>query len=84
MRLITAVIRSFKLEEVCQALLPLGVEGMAVGEVRGFSRNSVLVLKHCNAYPRPAISPTCWYRHGQARKTLSPACLVKGLFRFGA
>ena len=38
MKLIMAVIKPFKLEEVRQALLPLGVEGMTVSEVKGFGR----------------------------------------------
>jgi nitrogen regulatory protein P-II 2 len=33
-----AVIKPFKLEEVRQALLPLGIEGMTVSEVKGFGR----------------------------------------------
>ena len=38
MKLIMAVIKPFKLEEVRQALLLLGVEGMTVSEVKGFGR----------------------------------------------
>ena len=38
MKLIMAVIKPFKLEEVRQALLPLGIEGMTVSEVKGFGR----------------------------------------------
>ena len=38
MKLIMAVIKPFKLDEVREALLPLGVEGMTVSEVRGFGR----------------------------------------------
>ena len=38
MKLIMAVIKPFKLEEVRQALLPLGGEGMTVSEVKGFGR----------------------------------------------
>ena len=38
MKLIMADIKPFKLEEVRQALLPLGVEGMTVSEVKGFGR----------------------------------------------
>jgi nitrogen regulatory protein P-II 1 len=35
---IEAVLRHFKLEEVKNALIPLGVQGMTVTEVRGFGR----------------------------------------------
>jgi len=38
MKLIMARIKPFKLEEVRQALLPIGVEGMTVTEVKGFGR----------------------------------------------
>ena len=38
MKLIMAIIKPFKLEEVRQALLPIGVEGMTVTEVKGFGR----------------------------------------------
>ena len=36
MKLITAIIKPFKLEEVRQALLDFGVEGLTVTEVKGF------------------------------------------------
>ncbi len=38
MKLITAVIKPFKLEEVKSALSEIGVEGMTVTEVKGFGR----------------------------------------------
>ena len=38
MKLITAVIKPFKLEEVKSALIELGVQGMTVTEVKGFGR----------------------------------------------
>ena len=38
MKLIMAIIKPFKLDEVRQALLPIGVEGMTVTEVKGFGR----------------------------------------------
>jgi nitrogen regulatory protein P-II 1 len=38
MKLITAVIKPFKLEEVKDALEALGVQGMTVTEARGFGR----------------------------------------------
>ena len=38
MKLVMAVIKPFKLEEVREALTPLGVEGMTVSEVKGFGR----------------------------------------------
>ncbi len=38
MKLIMAIIKPFKLEDVHQALLPIGVEGMTISEVKGFGR----------------------------------------------
>lgn len=38
MKKIEAVIRHFKLEEVKEALMEVGVQGMTVTEVRGFGR----------------------------------------------
>ena len=38
MKLIMAIIKHFRIEEVRQALLPLGVEGMTISEVKGFGR----------------------------------------------
>lgn len=38
MKLITAVIKPFKLEDVRQALGDVGVQGMTVTEVKGFGR----------------------------------------------
>ncbi|TCS64835.1 P-II family nitrogen regulator [Varunaivibrio sulfuroxidans] len=38
MKLIMAVIKPFKLDEVREALTGLGVEGMTVSEVKGFGR----------------------------------------------
>lgn len=38
MKLIMAVIKPSKLEDVREALTPLGIEGMTVSEVKGFGR----------------------------------------------
>lgn len=38
MKKIEAIIKPFKLEEVKQALSEVGIEGMTVGEVKGFGR----------------------------------------------
>lgn len=38
MKLITAVIKPFKLDDVRQALTSMGLEGMTVSEVKGFGR----------------------------------------------
>ena len=38
MKLVMAIIKPFKLDEVREALTELGVEGMTVSEVKGFGR----------------------------------------------
>ena len=38
MKLVKAVIKPFKLEEVKEALADIGIEGMTVTEVKGFGR----------------------------------------------
>jgi nitrogen regulatory protein P-II 1 len=40
MKLITAIVKPFKLEEVKDALKGAGVQGMTVSEVQGFGRQS--------------------------------------------
>ncbi len=38
MKLVMAIIKPFKLDEVREALLALGIEGMTVSEVKGYGR----------------------------------------------
>ena len=38
MKLITAIIKPFKLEDVRHALIEFGVEGLTISEVKGFGR----------------------------------------------
>ena len=38
MKLIMAIIKPFKLDEVLESLTPLGVQGLTVTEVKGFGR----------------------------------------------
>ncbi|MGH2706747.1 MAG: P-II family nitrogen regulator [Actinomycetota bacterium] len=38
MKLVTAIVQPFKLEEVKEALRGVGIQGMTVSEVRGFGR----------------------------------------------
>jgi nitrogen regulatory protein P-II 2 len=38
MKMVIAIIKPFKLDEVREALAPLGVEGLTVSEVKGFGR----------------------------------------------
>ncbi|KJV08988.1 nitrogen regulatory protein P-II 1, partial [Elstera litoralis] len=38
MKLITAIIKPFKLEDVREALTALGIQGLTASEVKGFGR----------------------------------------------
>ena len=38
MKLVKAIIKPFKLEEIKEALADIGIEGMTVTEVKGFGR----------------------------------------------
>ena len=38
MKLVTAIIKPFKLEEVREALIQSGVEGLTITEVKGYGR----------------------------------------------
>ena len=38
MKLVISIIKPFKLEEIREALTALGIEGLTVGEVRGYGR----------------------------------------------
>jgi len=38
MKIVMAVIKPFRLEDVREALTPLGIEGMTITEVKGFGR----------------------------------------------
>ena len=38
MKLVTAIVKSFKLDEVRDALTSLGIQGLTVAEVKGFGR----------------------------------------------
>ncbi|BCK76023.1 nitrogen regulatory protein PII [Acetobacter aceti NRIC 0242] len=40
MKLVTAIIKPFKLDDVRDALSPLGIQGLTVSEVKGFGRQS--------------------------------------------
>ncbi|KXV69728.1 transcriptional regulator [Acetobacter malorum] len=38
MKLVTAIIKPFKLDDVREALSPLGIQGLTVSEIKGFGR----------------------------------------------
>ena len=56
MKMITAIIKPFKLDEVRDALTTIGVSGLTVTEVKGFGRQkghskSQMRKQHCSAMP---------------------------------
>jgi nitrogen regulatory protein PII len=38
MKMVEAIVKPFKLDEVKEALIKAGIQGMTVGEVKGFGR----------------------------------------------
>ena len=42
MKLVTAIVKPFKLDEVREALADIGVNGLTVSEVKGFARNCIV------------------------------------------
>jgi nitrogen regulatory protein PII len=45
MKLITAIIKPFKLDDVRQAISDIAVQGVTVTEVRGFGRQQVVRIR---------------------------------------
>lgn len=54
MKLITAIIKPFKLDDVREAIANLGVEGLTVSEVKGFGRQK----GHTELYRGPSTRST--------------------------
>ena len=56
MKLITAVIKPFKLDDLREALQEIGVQGMTVTEVRGFGRQKghTELYRGCLLYTSPS------------------------------
>ena len=58
MKLITAVIKPFKVDEVRQAVADLGIQGLTVTEVQGYGRQSEHGDFHHSSDARLDILPT--------------------------
>ena len=58
MKLITAVIKPFKLDEVRQAVADIGIQGVTVTEVQGYSRQLGLVDRYRATERRVDFLPT--------------------------
>lgn len=43
MKLVTAIVKPFKLDDVREALSEIGVQGITVTEVKGFGRQKVIL-----------------------------------------
>ena len=52
MKMVTAIVKPFKLDEVREALSGIGVQGITVTEVKGFGRQK-LSLIHISEPTRP-------------------------------
>jgi len=53
MKMVTAIIKPFKLDEVREALSEIGVQGVTVTEVKGFGRQK--------ATPNYIVEPNMWW-----------------------
>ena len=53
MKLITAIVKPFKLDDVRNARSDIGVQGITVTEVKGFGRQKGLSLIHISEPTRP-------------------------------
>ena len=53
MKLVTVIIKPFKLEDVREALSSIGIQGLTVTEVKGFGRQKGLSLIHISEPTRP-------------------------------
>ena len=53
MKLVTAIIRPFKLDEVRDALIKIGVQGLTVTEVQGYGRKKKLKARLPSKWPAP-------------------------------
>jgi nitrogen regulatory protein P-II 2 len=58
MKLITAVIKPFKLDEVRQAVADIGIQGVTVTEVQGYSRQLGRVERYRSAERNVDFLPT--------------------------
>jgi nitrogen regulatory protein P-II 2 len=58
MKLITAVIKPFKLDEVRQAVADIGIQGVTVTEVQGYGRQLGIVEMYRATERRVDFSPT--------------------------
>ncbi len=57
MKLVTAIIKPFKLDDVREALAEVGVEGMTVSEVKGFGRQKGQTEIYRGAEYKVAFTP---------------------------
>ncbi len=58
MKLITAIIKPFRLDEVRQAVADIGIQGVTVTEVQGFGRQSAHVEIYRGSEFRVDFTPT--------------------------
>ena len=87
MKLITAVIKPFKLEEVRSALTDLGLQGMTVTEVKGYGRQkSYLDQYEGSEYALaflPKVEITLWVDDARAEEIIRKIVAVARTGRMG-
>jgi type 1 glutamine amidotransferase len=63
MKLVTAIIKPFKLDEVREALSAIGVQGITVTEVKGFGLATTTITPGPDdPWHQPVTSPAVWTR----------------------
>jgi len=68
MKLVVAIIKPFKLEEVKEALSEVGIEGMTVTEVKGFGRQKGHTEIYRGNLPKPARLEMARYLSYRSKK----------------
>ena len=82
MKLIMAVIKPFKLDDVREALTTLGVEGMTVSEVKGFGRQKGQAEIYRGAEYAVNFLPKVKIEVAVAERVVEPVVITNNKFRF--
>ena len=82
MKLIMAVIKPFKLDDVREALTTIGVEGMNVSEVKGFGRQKGQAEIYRGAEYAVNFLPKVKIEVAVAERVVEPVVITNNKFRF--
>ena len=80
MKLITAVVKPFKLDDVREALSEIGVQGITVTEVKGFGRQYRQDRRRQGLRVRPGAGDPHPHRRDRRRSHLTPKKLLLGTY----